>query len=88
MRDCPGQRGLPLAVKGMFKKSVQQGRSPCDARSVPLVLREHGTRARTPLVGFFQHSLDGENGRQYSFRFTRRLNVQEYDSSPRLLRPR
>lgn len=87
MRDCPGQRGLPLAVKGMFKKSVQQGRSPCDARSVPLV-REHGTRARKPLVGFFQHSLDGENGRQYSSRFALRLNVPEYDLSPRSLRPR
>ncbi len=41
------------------KKSAQQGRSSCDARSVPAV-REHDTRARTPLVGFFQHPQDGE----------------------------
>jgi len=44
----------------MFKKacprgggeSVQQGRSPFGARSV-LPVREHGTRARTPLAAFF-----------------------------------
>ena len=34
------------------KKSVQQGRSLFDARSVPPV-REHGKRARTPLAAFF-----------------------------------
>ncbi|MEC4673356.1 MAG: hypothetical protein VST68_04140 [Nitrospirota bacterium] len=34
------------------KKFVQQGRSPFDARSVHCV-REHGTRARTPLAAFF-----------------------------------
>ena len=34
------------------KQSVQQGRSSFCARSV-LVLREHGKRARTPLVDFF-----------------------------------
>ncbi len=34
------------------KKSVQQGRSPFDARSV-LSVREHGKRARTPLAAFF-----------------------------------
>ncbi len=34
------------------KKSVQQGRSPFDARSV-FIVREHGKRARTPLADFF-----------------------------------
>ncbi len=34
------------------KKSAQQGRSYCDARSV-LSVREHGTMARTPLAVFF-----------------------------------
>jgi hypothetical protein len=34
------------------KKSVQQGRSSFDARSVNPV-REHGKRARTPLAAFF-----------------------------------
>ena len=34
------------------KKSVQQGRSRFDARSVRFV-REHGKRARTPLAAFF-----------------------------------
>ena len=34
------------------KKSVQQGRSHFDARSV-LIVREHGKRARTPLAAFF-----------------------------------
>ena len=37
------------------KKSIQQGRSHFCARSV-LVLREHGTMARTPLAAFFQRS--------------------------------
>ena len=32
--------------------SVQQGRSPLNARSV-LALREHGKMARTPLTAFF-----------------------------------
>jgi hypothetical protein len=43
--DISGQRECS-------KKSVQQGRSPFDARSVHSV-REHGKRARTPLVAFF-----------------------------------
>jgi hypothetical protein len=34
------------------KKSVQQGRSPLDERSLPSV-REHGKMARTPLAAFF-----------------------------------
>ncbi|MEC4673090.1 MAG: hypothetical protein VST68_02760 [Nitrospirota bacterium] len=34
------------------KKSVQQGRSHFDARSV-LTVREHGNMARTPLAAFF-----------------------------------
>jgi len=34
------------------KKSVQQGRSHFDARSV-LPVREHGKMARTPLAAFF-----------------------------------
>ena len=34
------------------KKSVQQGRSLFDARSV-LSVREHGKMARTPLAAFF-----------------------------------
>jgi len=34
------------------KKSVQQGRSHFDARSVHFV-REHGKMARTPLAAFF-----------------------------------
>ncbi|MEC4674056.1 MAG: hypothetical protein VST68_07690 [Nitrospirota bacterium] len=34
------------------KKSVQQGRSQFDARSV-LIVREHGKLARTPLAAFF-----------------------------------
>jgi len=34
------------------KKSVQQGRSRFDARSV-LGVREHSKRARTPLAAFF-----------------------------------
>jgi len=34
------------------KKSVQQGRSHFDERSV-LIVREHGKRARTPLAAFF-----------------------------------
>ena len=36
----------------MVKKFIQQGHSPFDARSV-LPVREHGKRARTPLVAFF-----------------------------------
>ncbi len=36
----------------MFKKVLQQGRSPFDARSV-LIVREHGKMARTPLAAFF-----------------------------------
>jgi hypothetical protein len=36
----------------MVKKVIQQGHSHFDARSV-LPVREHGKRARTPLVAFF-----------------------------------
>jgi hypothetical protein len=36
----------------MVKKVIQQGHSPFGARSV-LSVREHGKRARTPLVAFF-----------------------------------
>jgi hypothetical protein len=54
---------LPIACKGprnnrrqqpreCSKKSVQQGRSLFDARSV-LSVREHGKKARTPLEAFF-----------------------------------
>jgi hypothetical protein len=39
-------------LEGMFKMSVQQGRSYFDARSVHEV-REHGKMARTPLAAFF-----------------------------------
>ena len=39
------------------KKSVQQGRSHFDARSV-LVIREHGKRARTPLAAFFNRPME------------------------------
>jgi len=44
----------PRTVKGRecSKKSVQQGRSPFDARSA-LIVREHGKMARTPLAAFF-----------------------------------
>ena len=38
------------------KKSVQQGRSRFDARSV-LVIREHGKRAGTPLAAFFNRPM-------------------------------
>ncbi len=37
----------------MLKKTVQQGRSDFDARSV-LSVREHSTMARTPLSAFFR----------------------------------
>jgi len=39
------------------KKSVQQGRSHFDARSV-LLVREHGKVARTPLAAFFNIPLN------------------------------
>ena len=42
------------------KKSVQQGRSHFCARSV-LVLREHGTRARTPLAAFFNRPISNSS---------------------------
>ena len=45
-------RGNMSEASGLFKKSVQEGQSHCCARSV-LVLREHGTMARTPLAAFF-----------------------------------
>ena len=38
------------------KKSVQQGRSPFDARSV-LAIREHGKGARTMLAAFFNRPI-------------------------------
>jgi hypothetical protein len=38
------------------KKSVQQGRSHFDARSVG-VIREHGKMARTPLAAFFNRPI-------------------------------
>jgi len=38
------------------KKSVQQGRSPFDARSIHGV-REHGKMARTPVAAFFNISM-------------------------------
>ncbi len=38
------------------KKSVQQGHSHFDARSV-LVIREHGKMARTPLAAFFNRPM-------------------------------
>ena len=49
--DAPGK---PACISGRecSKKSVQQGRSHFDARSV-LSVREHGKRARTPLAAFF-----------------------------------
>ena len=40
------------ALEGLFKKSVQQGRSHFNARSVHFV-REHEKMVRTPLVDFF-----------------------------------
>ncbi len=55
------------------KKSVQQGRSHFDARSVHQV-REHGTMARTPLAAFFniplhqkvvQQAITGSGGLTY-----------------------
>jgi hypothetical protein len=46
-RECSKKHALSL-----FEGSVQQGRSYFDARSVHGV-REHGKKARTPLVAFF-----------------------------------
>jgi hypothetical protein len=43
------------------KKSVQQGRSHFDARSV-CVIREHGKTARTPLAAFFNRPGEGLAG--------------------------
>jgi len=42
----------PHNMRECSKKSVQQGRSRFDARSVHFV-REHGKMARTPLAAFF-----------------------------------
>ena len=42
----------PVNARECSKKSVQQGRSRFDARSV-LSVREHGKAARTPLAAFF-----------------------------------
>ena len=46
-----------ISERECSKKSVQQGRSPFDARSV-LPVREHGKRARTPLAAFFNIPID------------------------------
>ncbi len=46
-RECSKKHALSLS-----EGSIQQGRSPFDARSV-LSVREHGKRARTPLAAFF-----------------------------------
>jgi len=46
-RECSKKHALSLS-----EGSIQQGRSPFDARSVPIV-REHGKKARTPLAAFF-----------------------------------
>ncbi len=46
-RECSKKHALSLP-----EGSLQQGRSPFDARSV-LSVREHGKRARTPLAAFF-----------------------------------
>jgi len=46
-RECSKKHALSLS-----EGSIQQGRSPFDARSV-LTVREHGKRARTPLAAFF-----------------------------------
>ncbi len=54
--SCPDSINTPgkttnISEREGSKKSVQQGRSPFDARSV-LLVREHGKRARTTLVAF------------------------------------
>jgi len=46
-RECSKKHALSLS-----EGSIQQGRSPFDARSV-LIVREHDKRARTPLAAFF-----------------------------------
>ena len=46
-RECSKKHALSLS-----EGSIQQGRSPFDARSV-FIVREHGKRARTPLADFF-----------------------------------
>jgi len=43
----------PISWRECSKKSVQQGRSHFDARSIHEV-REHGKMARTPLAAFFK----------------------------------
>jgi hypothetical protein len=53
----PWQKKAPeettiISWRECSKKSVQQGRSHFDARSVHGV-REHGKKARTPLADFF-----------------------------------
>ncbi len=45
-RECSKKHALSLS-----EGSIQQGRSPFDARSV-LIVREHDKRARTPLAAF------------------------------------
>jgi len=50
----------PVNARECSKKSVHQGRSRFDARSV-LSVREHGKTARTPLAAFF--SIPGERER-------------------------
>ena len=49
--DAPGKTAC-ISGRECSKKSVQQGRSPFDARSV-LLVREHGKRVRTQLAAFF-----------------------------------
>jgi len=50
-KQAQGETAI-ISWRECSKKSVQQGRSPFDARSVHGV-REHGKRARTPLAAFF-----------------------------------
>jgi len=49
--QCPSRNQYQQPM-GMIKKSVQQGRSQFDARSI-LTVCEHGKMARTPLTEFF-----------------------------------
>jgi len=52
-RQIPGRNNSAIiSWRECSKKSVQQGRSRFDARSV-LSVREHGKMARTPLAAFF-----------------------------------
>jgi len=51
--ECSKKHALSLS-----EGSIQQGRSPFDARSV-LSVREHGKRARTPLAAFSNIPIHG-----------------------------